>query len=42
VFRDPGPELDDVVEALLRQELAEVHVTFVDDGSAADQSGGCR
>ncbi|MBV9582072.1 MAG: glycosyltransferase [Chloroflexi bacterium] len=37
VFRDPGPELDDLVESLLRQELTELHVTFIDDGSATDQ-----
>ncbi|HYH82369.1 MAG TPA: glycosyltransferase [Longimicrobium sp.] len=34
-FRDPGPELDECVEALLRQEGAAWDVVFVDDGSRA-------
>ncbi|HEY0382130.1 MAG TPA: glycosyltransferase, partial [Candidatus Elarobacter sp.] len=38
VFRDPGPELDDLVESLLRQTAAGVRVTFVDDGSRADHA----
>jgi glycosyltransferase involved in cell wall biosynthesis len=38
VFRDPGPELDDCVDSLLRQEPAEWEAVFVDDGSARDHS----
>jgi glycosyltransferase involved in cell wall biosynthesis len=38
-FRDPGPELDDCVESLLRQDLAEWEAWFIDDGSARDVAG---
>ncbi|HEV3050535.1 MAG TPA: glycosyltransferase [Longimicrobium sp.] len=37
-FRDPGPELDDCVESLLRQELSEWEACFIDDGSARDHA----
>jgi glycosyltransferase involved in cell wall biosynthesis len=38
VYRDPGPELDDLVESLLRSDAADLRVTFVDDGSQADHA----
>jgi glycosyltransferase involved in cell wall biosynthesis len=37
VFRDPGPELDDCIDSLLQQGLADWEALLIDDGSAADQ-----
>ncbi|HWK88476.1 MAG TPA: glycosyltransferase, partial [Longimicrobium sp.] len=39
VFRDAGPGLDDCVDALMRQDLAEWEACFIDDGSARDPAG---
>ena len=39
VYRDPGPQLDDLVESLLRSDAADFRVTFVDDASRADHAG---
>jgi glycosyltransferase involved in cell wall biosynthesis len=36
-FTDPGPELDDCIDSLLRQEPAEWRAVFIDNGSATDQ-----
>jgi glycosyltransferase involved in cell wall biosynthesis len=38
VYRDPGPELDDLVESLLRQSAGDWRATFVDDGSRTDHA----
>ena len=38
VFRDPGPELDDLVESVLLQRAVDLRITFVDDGSVADHA----
>jgi glycosyltransferase involved in cell wall biosynthesis len=38
VYRDPGPELDDLVESLLRADIANLRITFVDDASQADHA----
>lgn len=35
-FRDPGPDLDETIESLLRQESADCDFTLVADGSRAD------
>jgi glycosyltransferase involved in cell wall biosynthesis len=35
-FRDPGPELDDCIESLRRQEFSRFRVVFLDDGSVSD------
>lgn len=37
-FRDPGPELDDCVDSLTRQECDSFVAAFLDYGSASDQS----
>ncbi len=37
-FRDPGPELDDCVHSLLKQNCESFHAVFLDYGSAADHS----
>jgi glycosyltransferase involved in cell wall biosynthesis len=37
-FRDPGPELDDCVESLLRQEPGDFAAVFLDRGSREDHS----
>jgi glycosyltransferase involved in cell wall biosynthesis len=38
-FRDAGPELDDCVDSLMQQDLAEWDAFFIDDGSARDPGG---
>lgn len=37
-FRDPGPEMDDCIESLLRQTLNAVRAVFIDDGSKEDHA----
>ncbi len=37
-FRDPGHELDDLVDSLLRQEMRDFEAIFIDEGSHSDQS----
>ena len=36
VFADPGPGFDDTVESLLRQDVTDARITFIDDASAGD------
>ena len=37
-FRDPGPEMDDCIESILRQEVEQFQAVFIDDGSRQDHS----
>lgn len=37
-FRDPGPEFDDCIEGLRRQECEPLTVTLIDEGSHADHT----
>ena len=37
-FRDPGPELDECVESILRQDLDLFVAVFIDDGSSHDHA----
>ena len=37
-FQDPGPELDECIESILRQDLESFAATFIDDGSSQDHS----
>ena len=37
-FRNPGPELDECVESILRQDLDSFVAVFIDDGSSHDQA----
>jgi hypothetical protein len=37
-FQDPGPELDECIESISRQDLESFTATFIDDGSSQDRS----
>lgn len=37
-FRDPGPELDECVESILRQDLDSLAAVFIDDASSHDHA----
>jgi glycosyltransferase involved in cell wall biosynthesis len=37
-FRDPGPELDECIESILRQDFESFAAVFIDDGSSHDHA----
>jgi glycosyltransferase involved in cell wall biosynthesis len=37
-FRDPGPEMDDCIESIFRQDTEHFEAVFIDDGSCEDHA----